>query len=74
MIQRNDNLNNQVTTFDFSFRILFRSFAAPPAKPAPLSDEYLNETDDPAHRANVRQMDEYKDDNSRGSGNRHNRS
>ncbi|CAF1022234.1 unnamed protein product [Adineta steineri] len=43
-------------------------------KPAPLSDEYLNEIDDSTHRQNVRIMDEYKDDNPRGSGNRYNRS
>ncbi|UJR26867.1 hypothetical protein I4U23_008178 [Adineta vaga] len=46
----------------------------PPPKPAPLSDEHLNEIDDPTHRRNVRQMDEYKDDNPLGSGNRYNRS
>jgi len=47
---------------------------APPPKSPPLSDEHLNEIDDPLHRANVHQMDEYKDDHPRGSGNRYNRS
>ncbi|CAF0734142.1 unnamed protein product [Adineta ricciae] len=47
---------------------------APPPKPAPLSDEQLNEIDDSTHRQNVRLMDEYKDENPRGSGNRYNRS
>ena len=48
--------------------------SAPLPKPAPLSDERLNEIDDPTHRQNVRLMDEYKDENPRGSGNRYNRS
>lgn len=60
--------------FRISSFILFCFSAAPPAKPAPLSEEHLNEIDDPVHRANVRQMDEFKDDNPRGSGNRYNRS
>jgi len=46
----------------------------PSPKPTPLSDEHLNEIDDPIYRQNIRQMDEYKDDNPRGSGNRYNRS
>ena len=74
MISLKDKLNNQVI---FIIRSVFRSFLfilAPPPKPAPLSDERLDEIDDPTHRANVRQMDEYKDDNPRGSGNRYNRS
>ena len=48
--------------------------AAPLAKPAPASDEHLNEIDDPTHRQSVRLMEEYKDENPRGSGNRYNRS
>lgn len=54
--------------------ILYFIIEAPPPKPVPLSEEQLNEIDDPTHRENVRQMDEYKDDNPRGSGNRYNRS
>ncbi|CAF4547948.1 unnamed protein product [Rotaria sp. Silwood1] len=46
----------------------------PPPKPARLSEEHLDEIDDETHRQNVRLMDEYKDDNPRGSGNRYNRS
>ncbi|CAF1326498.1 unnamed protein product [Rotaria sordida] len=46
----------------------------PPPKPVPLSEEHLNEIDDPIHRQNIHLMDEYKDDNPRGSGNRYNRS
>jgi len=53
---------------------IFVNILAPPAKPTPLSDEQLNEIDDPTYRQNVRQMDEYKDDNPRGAGNRYNRS
>ena len=61
-------------SFEFLFEFDFRFCTAAPAKPAPLSEEYLNEIDDPTHRGNVRQMDEFKDDNPRGSGNRYNRS
>ena len=46
----------------------------PPVKPTPLSTEQLDEIDDPTHRQTVRQMDEYKDENPRGYGNRYNRS
>jgi hypothetical protein len=54
--------------------ILHFIIKAPSPKPIPLSDEHLNEIDDPTHRETVRQTDEYKDDNPRGSGNRYNRS
>ena len=75
MISRNDNYNNQVISIVLStFSISLSYLSAPPTKPPPLSDEHLNEIDDPTHRANVRQMDEYKDDNPRGAGNRYNRS
>lgn len=75
MISRNDNLNNQVISIFLStLSILLYCLSAPPTRPPPLSDEHLNEIDDPTHRTNVRQMDEYKDDNPRGAGNRYNRS
>ncbi len=74
MILLKDNLNNQVILIIESTSRSHLIISAPPPKPAPLSDEHLNEIDDPIHRENVRQMDEYKDDNPRGSGNRYNRS
>lgn len=44
------------------------------SKPVKLSDEQLEEIDDSTHRENVRRMDEFKDENPRGYGNRYNRS
>jgi hypothetical protein len=76
MILLKNNLNNQVKfiIYDFFDFIFYFIIQAPPPKPVPLSEEYLNEIDDPTHRQTVRQMDEYKDDNPRGTGNRYNRS
>ncbi|CAF0892146.1 unnamed protein product [Didymodactylos carnosus] len=39
-----------------------------------LEKEHLSEIDDTQHRRDINQLDEYKDDNPRGSGNRYNRS
>ncbi len=74
MILLKDNLNNQVILIVQFISEFYLIISAPPSKPAPLSNEHLDEIDDPIHRENVRQMDEYKDNNPRGSGNRYNRS
>jgi hypothetical protein len=39
-----------------------------------LTDEQLNDIDDTTYRAELRRMDEFKDEHARGSGNRYNRS
>lgn len=74
MISRNVNLNSQVDSLRKFWSSTSVNILAPPTKPTPLSDEQLNEIDDSTYRQNVRQMDEYKDDNPRGAGNRYNRS
>ena len=74
LLKDNLNLNSQVIIQISHLCRIYFLIEAPPAKPAPLSEEHLNEIDDPTHRQTVRQMDEYKEDNPRGSGNRYNRS
>ena len=82
MILLKDNRNKLVIysllklslLYFFNFIFCFIIGLVPLPESAPLSEEYLNEIDDPTHRQHVRQMDEYKDDNPRGSGNRYNRS
>ena len=54
--------------------MFFQAQPTPTVQSTSLSDEQRNEIDDPAYRENVRRMDEFKDENPRGSGNRYNRS